>query len=116
MKRILVIITFAAISSIAAAQLPKGYAEKTAKLADNLVRCSKEGNYNKTYKALRQIQKYEYRLQKDQLITFYSDMHEAVSEACSRYGIDDAGTAEMKVIVDALFSDELKESMNATDL
>ena len=96
----------------AAAQMPKGYEKKTAKLAENLVKCSKEGNYNKTYKALREIQKYEFRLQKEQLVTFYSDIHEEVSEACEKYGIDEKGKQDMWTIVDALFSDKLKESVN----
>ena len=96
----------------ASAQMPKGYEQKTAKLAENLVKCSKEGNYNKTYKALRDIQKYEFRLQKEQLVTFYSDIHEGVSEACEKYGIDEEGKETMWAIVDALFSDKLKESVN----
>ena len=112
MKKILVIIVFALTCSIAHAEFPKGYKEKTAKLAENLVKCSKEGNYNKTYNALRKIQKYEYRLQKDELIVFYSDIHEVVAAACDRQGIDEKGKNEMKVIIDALFSDELKTAVN----
>jgi len=112
MKRILCIIAMALFCMNAAAQLPKGYEEKTVKLADNLVKCSKEGNYNKTYKALRNIQKYEFRLQKDQLVKFYSDIHESVSEACEKYGIDENGKKEMWAIIDALFSDKLKEEVN----
>ena len=112
MKKILAIIVFTMFCMSAEAQLPKGYEEKTVKLAENLVKCSKEGNYNKTYHALRKIQKYEFRLQKDQLVTFYADIHEAVAEACEKYGIDEKGRNEMKVIIDALFSDELKEAVN----
>lgn len=112
MKRILSIIVMALFCMSAAAQLPKGYEEKTAKLADNLVKCSKEGNYNKTYKALRSIQKYEFRLEKEQLVKFYSDIHAAVAESCEKYGIDENGKKEMWVIVDALFSDKLKEEVN----
>ena len=96
----------------AGAQQPDGYAEKTARLAENLVKSSKEGNYNKTYKAIRNIQKYEFRLQKEQLVTFYSDIHTAVSEACEKHGIDENGKKEMWAIIDALFSDKLKESVN----
>lgn len=112
MKRILAIIVFAAFCITGYAQYPKGYEEQTVKLAENLVKCSKEGNYNKTYHALRKIQKYEFRLQKDQLVTFYSDIHEAVAEACEKYGIDENGKVYMKEIIDALFSDELKEAVN----
>lgn len=112
MKRIITIIVLGLLCCSAAAQLPKGYEEKTEKLADDLVKCSKEGNYNKTYKALRNIQKYEFRLQKDQLVQFYSDIHESVSEASEKYGIDENGKKEMWAIIDALFSDELKEAVN----
>lgn len=112
MKKILAIIIFTMFCISAEAQLPKGYEAKTVKLAENLVKSSKEGNYNKTYKALRNIQKYEFRLQKEQLVTFYSDIHEAVSQACNRHGIDEKGKNEMKVIIDALFSDNLKEAVN----
>ncbi len=112
MKKILAIIVFTLFCTCASAQFPKGYEEKTAKLAENLVKCSKEGSYNKTYHALRKIQKYEFRLQKDQLVTFYTDIHEAVSDACDRHGIDEKGKGEMKVIIDALFSDNLKEAVN----
>ena len=112
MKKILAIIIFTMFCISAGAQLPKRYEEKTVKLAENLVKSSKGGNYSKTYHALRQIQKYEYRLQKDQLVTFYSDIHSAVSQACDRYGIDEKGKNEMKVIIDALFSDNLKEAVN----
>lgn len=112
MKRILAIIVFTMLCINAGAQLPKGYEEKTVKLAENLVKSSKEGSYSKTYNALRKIQKYEFRLQKDQLVTFYSDIHSAVSQACDRYEIDEKGKNEMKVIIDALFSDNLKEAVN----
>ena len=101
MKKILTAIVFAMMCLSASAQMPKGYEQKTAKLAENLVKCSKEGNYNKTY-----------RLQKEQLVTFYSDIHEGVSEACEKYGIDEEGKETMWAIVDALFSDKLKESVN----
>ena len=112
MKRLLTLIFLGMLCFHAGAQQPDGYAEKTAKLAENLVRSSKEGNYNKTYKAIRNIQKYEFRLQKDQLVTFYSDIHTAVSEACEKHGIDENGKKEMWAIIDALFSDKLKESVN----
>lgn len=112
MKKILAIIIFTIFCCSANAQFPNGYETKTMKLAENLVKSSKEGNYNKTYQALRNIQKYEYRLQKDQLVVFYSDIHQAVSNACDRHGIDEEGKNEMKIIIDALFSDELKEAVN----
>lgn len=112
MKKILAIVVFAMFCISAAAQFPKGYEAKTARLAENLVKSSREGNYNKTYKALRDIQKYEFRLQKDQLVTFYIDIHEAVSQACDRHGVDEKGKNEMNVIIDALFSDNLKEAIN----
>lgn len=63
MKKTLLIIAgllIATFSFNADAQKPKNYEKKTSQLADNLVKCSKEGNYNKTYNALRDIQKYEY--------------------------------------------------------
>ena len=91
MKKILAIIIFTMFCISAEAQLPKGYEAKTVKLAENLVKSSRGGNYNKTYKALRNIQKYEFRLQKEQLVTFYSDIHEAVSQACDRHGIEEKG-------------------------
>lgn len=93
------------------AQKPKNYEKKTTQLADDLVKCSKEGNYNKTYNALRNIQKFEYKLQKEDLVDFYKDFHKAVDNACNKYGIDEQGTAEMYTIVDALFSDELKKAI-----
>ena len=105
MKHITATIALSLFFITAGAQGPEGY-------DDNFVKCSKEGNYNKTYKALRKIQKYEFRLDKDQLVTFYSDLHEAVCDACDRYGINDDGKNEMKIIIDALFSDNLKESIN----
>ena len=108
MKKILAIIVLSIFCLSAQAQFPKGYEAKTARLAENLVKSSKEGSYNKTYKALRNIQKYQYRLDKDQLIAFYSDIHEAVAQACDRNGIDEKGKNEMRVVIDALFSDELK--------
>ncbi|MBR5835460.1 MAG: hypothetical protein IKY66_04785 [Bacteroidales bacterium] len=112
MKKIWAIIIFGLICLSAEAQLPKGYEEKTAKLAENLVKSSKEGNFDKTYKAIRDIQKYEFKLQKDELMTFYSDIHEAVSDACGKHGIDERGKMEMKAVIDALFSDKLKEEVN----
>ena len=112
MKKILAIIIFTMFCMSAGAQLPKGYEAKTVKLAENLVKSSKEGSYIKTYSALRKIQKYEFRLQKNQLVTFYSDIHHAVSQACDRHGIDEKGKQEMKMIIDALFSDNLKEAVN----
>ena len=108
MKKILAIIVLSIFCLSAQAQFPKGYEAKTARLAENLVKNSKEGSYNKTYNALRNIQKYQYRLDKDQLIAFYSDIHEAVAQSCDRHGLDGKGKEEMKVIIDALFSDELK--------
>ena len=108
MKKILAIIVLSIFCLSAQAQFPKGYEAKTARLAENLVKNSKEGSYNKTYNALRNIQKYQYRLDKDQLIAFYSDIHEAVAQACDRNGIDEKGKDEMRVVIDALFSYELK--------
>lgn len=112
MKRILAFIIFTTFCICANAQYPKGYEAKTARLAENFVKSSMSGNYNKTYQALRNIQKYEYRLTKDQLVAFYSDIHEAVGKACDRCGIDTKGKDEMKAVIDALFSDELKENVN----
>ncbi len=112
MKRLVSVVAASFIALSLHAALPDGYRQKTAKLAENLVRCSKEGNYSRTYKALRNIQKYEYRLEKDQLVVFYADIHDAVDKACDRHGVDSAGKAEMKVIIDALFSDELKAAVN----
>ena len=111
MKKIWAIIILGLFCLSAGAQLPKGYEAKTAKLAENLVKSSKEGNYDKTYRALRDIQKYEFRLQKEDLVTFYSDIHAAVSQACGRYGIDEKGKNDMKIVIDALFSDKLKEEV-----
>ena len=112
MKKILAVIMFAMFCLGAEAQMPKGYEKKTQALAENFVKCSKEGDYNKTYKALRDIQKYEFRLQKEELVTFYSDIHKAVSESCDRYGIGEEGKDQMWNIIDALFSDELKANVN----
>lgn len=112
MKKILAIIVFTMFCISASAQMPRGYEGKTERLAENLVKSSRSGSYNKTYHALRKIQKYEFRLQKDQLVTFYADLHAAVAEACDRYEIDEKGKNEMKVIIDALFSDNLKEAVN----
>ena len=114
MKRIIItllaILLSASFDASAQQPLPRGYEEKTVKLAENLVRHSKSGNYNKTYHALRQIQRYEWRLDKEQLMNFYSDIQQAVADACVRFDIDDKGKQEMKVIINALFSDELKEA------
>mgnify|MGYP003466018740 CR=1 FL=1 len=112
MKKILAIIVFTMCCICANAQYPKGYEAKTEKLAENFVKSSMSGNYNKTYQALRSIQKYEYRLTKEQLVAFYHDIHEAVAVSCDRHGIDSRGKDEMKVVIDALFSDELKETIN----
>lgn len=112
MKRFISVILASFIVLSVSAQNPKESDAKTAKLAENLVKCSREGNYNKTYKALRSIQKYEYHLQKEELVSFYVEIHEAVDKACDRYGIDSMGKVEMKTIVDALFSDELKAAVN----
>lgn len=112
MKRVLIFITAVFFAITASAQMPKGYEVKTERLAKNLVKCSKQGKYNKTYKALRNIQRYEYRLTKEQLFVFYEDIHSEVYKACNEYGLDETGKAEMKVIIDALFSDELKNEVN----
>lgn len=114
MKR-LFILTAILLSTITFAQnsrVTKSQEEKTIQLAENFVKYSKEGDYNKTYKALRQIQKYEYRLDKNQLVSFYSDLHTAVAEACNRYNISPAGQSEMTNIVNALFSQDLKNAVN----
>lgn len=114
MKRIIflmICLVMGSMSYQAEAQKPKDYKEKTVKLADEFVKHSKEGNYNKTYKALRNIQKYEFRLQKEELVSFYTDIHKAVDEACEKYGIDETGHQELQVVIDALFSDELKEAV-----
>lgn len=113
MKKVILILLFAAASVISNGihATPKGYESKTARLAEQLVKNSLTGNYNKTYKALRNIQRYEYRLDKKTLVKFYTDIHEAVARECDAQGIDAEGKAEMSVIVDALFSDKLKEEV-----
>lgn len=112
MRRFISIIVASLSVLSATAQIPAGYETKIVRLAEELVKCSKEGNYNRTYKSLRNIQKYEYRLEKNQLVRFYSDIHDSVERACDKYGIDSTGKHEMKIIVDALFSDELKSAVN----
>ena len=112
MKRIILLIISLSMALSAAAQLPKGYENKTEKRAENLVKASKEGNYNKTYNALRKIQRYEYRLDKEQLVKFYTDLHMAVDKACETHGIETEGKEEMRIIIDALFSDDLKSEIN----
>lgn len=112
MKRIILLIITLSMTISAAAQLPEGYDNKTAKLAENLVKASKKGSYNKTYNALRNIQKYEYRLDKEQLVRFYTDLHMAVDKACDTHGIEKEGKEEMRIIIDALFSDDLKSEIN----
>lgn len=110
MKKILILAACIILGSSAFeadAQKPRNYEKKTTKLAENLIRHSKEGDYSKTYKALRNIQKYEFRLQKEDLMQFYTDIHAAVEAACERFGIDEQGKTEMKPIIDALFSYEL---------
>lgn len=112
MKRTFIILSIGILSLLATDMqaLPKGYEAKTAKLAERLVESSVTGNYNKTYQALRNIQRYEYRLQsKEELMRFYNDIHNAVAGECDRKGIDAEGKAEMKAIVDALFSEKLRE-------
>lgn len=116
MKRLFITLSIIILSALATDMqaLPKGYEAKTARLAERLVSSSLTGNYNRTYQALRNIQKYEYRLQsKEDLLRFYTDIHDAVAEECDRKGIDAEGKAEMKVIVDALFSDRLREEAGA---
>ena len=112
-KYIILIIGIVLSASVygADAQKPDNYEKKTVQLAEKLVKCSKEGNYNKTYAALRDIQRYEFRLQKEELLDFYIDLHEAVDKACDKFGIDENGKAQMKPIIDSLFSDELKNSI-----
>lgn len=112
MKRLLISAVAVFFAATLYAQMPRGYESKTERLAENLVKCSKQGKYTKTYKALRNIQKYEYRLTKEQLTVFYRDIHSAVAEACNTYDIDETGKLEMKTIIDALFSDELKNDVN----
>lgn len=112
MRRFFITLSIAVLSMLATDMqaLPKGYEAKTARLAERLVASSMTGNYNKTYQALRNIQRYEYRLQsKEELMRFYNDIHNAVADECDRKGIDAEGKAEMKAIVDALFSDKLRE-------
>lgn len=112
MKKFFITLSIAVLSMLATDMqaLPKGYEAKTARLAEKLVTSSRTGNYSKTYQALRNIQRYEYRLQnKEELMRFYNDIHTAVAGECDRQGIDAKGKAEMKVIVDALFSDKLRE-------
>ena len=46
------------------------------------------------------------------MFVFYDDIHSEVYKACNEYGLDETGKAEMKVIIDALFSDELKNEVN----
>lgn len=114
MKRLFILtaILISTATNAQAIKFSKSQEEKTVQLAENFVKYSKEGDYNKTYKVLRQIQKYEYRLDKTQLVSFYSDLHEAVADACNKYGITPAGKAEMTNIVNALFSKELKNAVN----
>ena len=46
---------------------------------------------------------------------FYGDIHTAVADACDAQGIDKTGKEEMWIIIDAMFSDELKAAVNKED-
>lgn len=93
----------------------KSYSSKTKALAEHFVECSRSGNYNKTYLALRKIQKHQWKLDKEDLMEFYGDIHAAVADACDAQGIDKTGKEEMWIIIDAMFSDELKAAVNKED-
>lgn len=112
MRHILMTFLLAVFLTGSQEDLPRGYETKTERLAENLVRCSKDGSYNRTYKALRKIQKYEFRLDKEELVRFYSDIHESVKKECIRQGLDEDAQEQMRIIIDALFSDELKQAAN----
>lgn len=89
----------------------KSYDSKTKDLAGHFVECSRSGNYNKTYLALRKIQKYQWKLEKEDLKEFYFGIHQAVADACDEQGISGEGKEEMRIVIDAMFSDELKEAI-----
>ena len=55
-KIALAIITiFVAISSASAVEMPEGHAKKTKALAENFIKHSRKGDYNKIYTSLRKI-------------------------------------------------------------
>lgn len=110
------LIVFAAVFSctVFSDAQQKTYSSKTKALAEHFVECSRSGNYNKTYLALRKIQKHQWKLDENNLKTFYGDIHQAVADECDRQGIEAEGKEEMKIIIDAMFSDELKNAVRDT--
>lgn len=110
MKRIaLTLITLVFTASLALAEVPHSeYLFKTQQLADEFVKCSMEGNYKKTYKAIRKIQKFVQRLDNEQIFDFIEDIDTAVGKSCSKYGLEEMSTDGLKEVVYAILPDALK--------
>ena len=111
-KIALAIITiFLAISSASAVEMPDGHAKKTKALAENFIKHSRQGDYNKIYTSLRKIQKYQWKLEKEQIVQFYKDLHAAVQVECDRQGLSQDIKDSFKEVIDSMFSMKLREDL-----
>lgn len=112
MKRIiLTLITLVFTVSLASAEVPHSeYLYKTQQLADEFVKCSMEGNYKKTYKAIRKIQKFVQRLDNEQIFDFIEDIDTAVAKSCDKYGLENMSTDGLKEVVYAILPEKLKKA------
>ena len=102
-----------AVFTASAVEMPKGHELKTQKLAENFINCSKEGNYNKVYKSLRKIQKYQWQLEKEQIVQFYNDIHAAVQNECDRLGLNQEIKDNFRDVIDSMFSIKMREDLQA---
>lgn len=111
---ILTIVTvLLAVTYSSAVEMPKGHEKKTKALAENFIKCSKQGNYNKIYSSLRDIQKYQWKLEKEQVIQFHEDLNKAVQAECDRLGLGQDVKDSFKEVIESMFSMKLREDLEA---
>lgn len=112
MKRfILMLVLLASSVSIATADVPNSeYIFKTQELAEEFVKYSAEGNYKKTYKAIRKIQKFVQRLDNEQIFDFIGDIDTAVGRSCEKRGMTQEEIAGLKEVVYAILPNALREA------
>ena len=112
MKRfILMLVLLASSVFIATAEVPNSeYIFKTQELAEEFVKYSAEGNYKKTYKAIRKIQKFVQRLDNEQIFDFIGDIDTAVGRSCEKRGMTQEEIAGLKEVVYAILPNALREA------